>query len=73
MYCIIVLLYLIVLNFYRNWAFYKCTALTSITIPNSVTTIGTYAFNGCTKLTSITINKASGSISGSPWELLMLL
>ena len=48
-------------------AFYNCTSLTNITIPNSVTTIGNYAFYNCTSLTSITINKASGSISGSPW------
>ena len=32
-----------------------CTGLTSITIPDSVTSIGTKAFYGCTGLTSITI------------------
>ena len=28
-------------------AFYSCTGLTSITIPNSVTSISDYAFSGC--------------------------
>ena len=36
-------------------AFYHCRNLTSITIPEGVTTIGNYAFSGCTSLTSITI------------------
>ena len=36
-------------------AFYGCTSLTSVTIPNSVTSIGDSAFYGCTGLTSITI------------------
>jgi len=38
-----------------NYAFYKCTSLTSITIPNSVTSIGEGAFSFCESLTSITI------------------
>ena len=28
-------------------AFFNCSALTSITIPNSVTTIGDFSFDGC--------------------------
>ena len=36
-------------------AFYACTSLTLISIPNSVTTIGYLAFTGCRSLTSITI------------------
>lgn len=38
-----------------NFAFHNCIALTSITIPNSVTNIYAYAFSPCTDLTSITI------------------
>ncbi len=37
------------------YAFYDCTSLTNIDIPNSVTSIGEFAFNGCTGLTSIAI------------------
>ena len=36
-------------------AFYGCSGLTSVIIPNSVTYIGSYAFRGCSKLTSITL------------------
>jgi len=33
-----------------TYAFYKCTALTGIVLPNSLATIGTYAFSGCSKI-----------------------
>ncbi len=36
-------------------AFYECSSLTSIVIPNSVTNIGNNAFYGCSSLTSIYI------------------
>ncbi len=38
-----------------SFNFSLCTSLASITIPNSVTSIGDYAFYRCTSLTSITI------------------
>lgn len=42
--------------------------LTSITIPNSVTSIGSSAFSGCTGLTSITIPDSVTSIGSSAFE-----
>lgn len=38
-----------------NYLFYGCTRLTSIMIPDSVTSIGHWAVSYCTRLTSITI------------------
>ena len=38
-----------------NYAFSRCSGLTSVTIPNSVTSIGDNAFSGCTGLTSIIV------------------
>ena len=43
-------------------AFRNCTGLTSVTIGNSVTSIGDYAFDGCTGLTSVTIGGSVTSI-----------
>lgn len=42
-------------NFIGAFAFPGCSGLTSITIPNSVTSIDDYAFSGCTGLTGFTI------------------
>ncbi len=38
------------------WAFWGCSGLRSIEIPNSVTSIGEWAFSGCTALTNITVS-----------------
>ena len=45
-----------------DWAFNECTSLTSINIPDSVTSIGEGAFNECTSLTSINIPTSVTSI-----------
>ena len=43
-------------------AFYRCSALTSVTIPNSVTSIENNAFYKCSALTSVTIPNSVTSI-----------
>ncbi len=45
-----------------TYAFYGCTSLASITLPDSITSIGTYAFFGCTSLASITLPDSITSI-----------
>lgn len=38
-----------------NYAFYKCTGLTGITLPNSIKNVGRAAFYSCSQLTSVTL------------------
>ena len=45
-----------------SWAFFGCNGLTSITIPDSVTSIGRETFAGCSRLTSVTIGNGVVSI-----------
>ncbi len=49
-------------KFIYTSAFSNCTNLTSITIPDSVTSIGDHAFSNCTNLTSIAIPDGVTSI-----------
>ena len=42
--------------------FYGCSSLTSVTIPNSVTSIGGWTFQDCSSLTSVTIPNSVTSI-----------
>ena len=51
---------------YFNFA--DCVSLTSVTIPNSVTSIGYGAFGGCTGLTSVTIPNSVTSIGYKAFE-----
>jgi hypothetical protein len=51
-----------------EYAFYRCRGLTSVTIPNSVTSIEEYAFDGCIGLTSVTIGNSVTSIGVYAFE-----
>ena len=49
-------------------AFYGCSLLTSVTIPNSVMSIGWWAFRDCESLTSVTIPNSVTRIGGRAFE-----
>ncbi len=49
-------------------AFCSCSSLTSITLPESVTSIGSYAFYSCSSLTSIILPESVTSIGGYAFE-----
>ena len=44
-------------------AFYHCTSLTAVTVPDSVTTVGKGIFRGCTELTSISLPNSITELS----------
>ncbi|HEX5223235.1 MAG TPA: leucine-rich repeat domain-containing protein [Verrucomicrobiae bacterium] len=47
----------------EDQAFYECTSLAGVTIPNSVTYIGVAAFSACTSLTNISVDAANAVYS----------
>ena len=49
-------------------AFYKCTGLENVIIPDSITSIGSYAFFGCSSLISITIPEGVTSIGDGAFK-----
>lgn len=51
-----------------NSAFERCTLITSIQMPNTITRIGDDAFNSCTRLTAVTIPDGVATIGASAFQ-----
>ena len=49
----------------NGYAFYKCTGITSVSIPSSVETIGSSAFSDCTGLTSVSLGNGVKRLGSS--------
>ena len=49
-------------------AFYNCSSITGVEIPNSVTSIGNYAFSGCSSITSVVIPDSVTSIGNYAFQ-----
>ena len=52
----------------KDYTFYRCSGLTRITIPTSVTSIGNNVFMGCSSLTSIEIPSSVTSIGNGAFR-----
>lgn len=55
-------------NKIKDYLFYNCTSLSSVTIPDSVTIIRASSFENCTSLKSITIPNSVTSIEEDTFE-----
>lgn len=51
-----------------SWAFFNCSGLTGVNIPNSVTYIDDYVFSGCSGLTEVNIPNSITSIGNSAFS-----
>jgi hypothetical protein len=52
----------------EHTAFFDCSSLASVALPDSLKTIGNYAFQGCSSLVSVTLPNALETIEGSTFR-----